>query len=337
MKPEPSTSAELPDPGPRLSPLLQDDDGNAITAPAAWAERRAHLRRQWQNCLGHFPAAKVALKSEILTTEEHPDFVRQRVRYQIEEGVTADAYLLTPRPKAEKRPAMVVFHQTTRANFRQAAGLDESIPELMHGVQLVRRGYIVLCPRCFIFEDGAVEAAGFTRNTERMQQRHPAWTGMARMTWDAVRAVDFLESLPGVDRGRIGCLGHSLGAKEVLYAAAFDERYQAAVYNDGGIGLNFNNWKAVWYLGPQITAPGFALEHHQLMAFIAPRGLLFLAGEAEDGERSRPFFEAAQAVYRLLGAEANLGWLNHRAGHRYPPAAQTAAEAFLRRQLRPDG
>jgi dienelactone hydrolase len=320
---------------PELTPLLVDGEGKAVTTAEAWAVRRAELRRKWQDCIGHFPDEKAPLKSETLETEEWPDFVRQRVRYQIEDGVAAEAYLLTPLPAAEKRPAMVVFHQTTRTNFRQAAGLDESIPELMHGVQLVRRGYVVLCPRCFIFEDGAVEAVGFTRNVECMQQRHPDWTGMARMTWDAVRAADFLESLPGVDRGRIGCLGHSLGAKEALYAAAFDGRYRAAVYNDGGIGLNFNNWKAVWYLGPQICAPDFALEHHQLMALIAPRGFLFLAGEAEDGERSRPYFEAAQAVYRLLGAEANLGWLNHRAGHRFPPEAQAAAEAFLDRRLRP--
>ncbi len=246
-----------------------------------------------------------------------------------------EAYLLTPRPVLGKHAAVVVFHQTTRTNFRQAAGLDESIPELMQGVQLVRRGYIVLCPRCFIFENGAVEAVGFALNVARMQERHPDWTGMARMTWDAVRAADFLESLPGVDRTRIGCIGHSLGAKEVLYAAAFDERYRAAVYNDGGIGLNFNNWQATWYLGPQICAPAFAWEHHQLLALVAPRAFLFLAGEAEDGERSRPFVEAVRPVYHLLGAEDKLGWLNHRAGHRYPPKAQGVAEAFLDTHLQP--
>lgn len=318
-----------------LPHLLRDKLGRAITTPAAWAERRAELQRQWQACLGPWPAVKAPLQTEILATETPPDFVRQLVRYQIEAGVTALAYLLTPRaPAAARRPAVVVFHQTTWSNFQQAAGLDESVPELMQGVQLVQRGYIVLCPQCFIFEDGAVEAVGFARNTARMQARHPEWTGMARMTWDAIRAADFLESLPGVDATRLGVIGHSLGAKETLYAAAFDPRYRAAVYNDGGIGLNFNNWKAPWYLGAQITAPGFALEHHQVLALVAPRALLFLAGEAEDGERSRPFLDAVRPVYALLGAEDRLGWLNHGAGHRYPPAARAAAEAFLETHLR---
>jgi dienelactone hydrolase len=322
---------------PTLSPLLTGAAGDAVTTSTAWAERREQLRQQWQRCIGPFPTVKAPLKTEILETEALRDFTRQLVRYQIEEGVTTLAYLLTPCGTAEtsgKRPAIVVFHQTTRTNFRQAAGLDATIPELMHGLQLVRRGYIVLCPQCFIFEDGAVEAVGFARNTARMQARHPDWTGMARMTWDAMRAADFLEALPGVNRERIGAIGHSLGAKETLYAAAFDSRYRAAVYNDGGIGLNFNNWKAVWYLGAQIAAPGFAPEHHEVLALVAPRAFLFLAGEAEDGERSRPFIDAVQPVYALLGAGENLGWLNHRAGHRYPPEAQAAAEAFLDAHLR---
>ena len=49
-------------------------------------------------------------------------------------------------------------------------------------------------------------------------------------------------------------------------AAAFDERYRAVVFSEGGIGLGFSNWDAVWYLGKKIRAPGFA--HLQAMDFI---------------------------------------------------------------------
>jgi dienelactone hydrolase len=166
-------------------------------------------------------------------------------------------------------------------------------------------------------------------NVARVQQRHPNWTGMARMTWDGVRAVDFLESLPNVDKKRIGGFGHSLGAKEVLYAAAFDERYKAAVFSEGGIGLGFSNWEAVWYLGPRIKQPGFALENHQVLALIAPRPFLLLAGESADSDRSWAFIDAARPVYQLLGTPQNIGWLNHRKGHSYPPEARVAAEKFL--------
>ncbi|MBP6508695.1 MAG: hypothetical protein KA257_14125 [Opitutaceae bacterium] len=46
-------------------------------------------------------------------------------------------------------------------------------------------------------------------------------------------------------------------------------------------------------------------------------------------------FLAPPGQHHLLGAEDKLGWLNHRAGHRYPPEAQGAAEAFLDTHLQP--
>ena len=202
--------------------------------------------------------------------------------------------------------------------------------EKWQGLQLVERGYVVWCPRNYIYAEGQ----NVSGNVARVQSRHPGWTGMARMLWDAVRAADFLESLPSVDRNRIGCLGHSLGGKEVLYAMAFDERYRAGVSSEGGIGLKFSNWEAPWYLGPQIRQPDFALENHQVLALIAPRAFLLLAGEAADGNRSWAFIAAAKPVYELLGATGNLGWNNHHFGHRYPPEARRLAEEFLDQYLK---
>ena len=157
---------------------------------------------------------------------------------------------------------------------------------------------------------------------------------MTRMVWDAIRAADFLESLPNVDRRRIGCLGHSLGGKEVLYAMAFDERYQAGVSNEGGIGLGFSNWSDVWYLGPKIKSPGFQRENHEVLALIAPRAFLLLAGNSADHDGSKAFIEAVKPVYALFGAEQHLQFFNHGLGHRYPPEARAVAEEFLDLRLK---
>jgi hypothetical protein len=341
-----ATWAHAQVPGLLVPPVKAAEDAPALAplqAGAAsledWNLRRIALRERWQARLGRFPVDRAELKLEVVATEELPGFTRQHVRYQVEEGVMTDGYLLTPRPVAgrtprpaqERFPAVVVFHQTTRTQAQQVAGIDASNPELMQGVQLVQRGYVVLAPRCFIFAEGG----DYAGHVGIMKQRHPDWTGMARMTWDGIRAMDVLVSLPNVDPGRIGGIGHSLGAKEVLYAAAFDERYKVAVFSEGGIGLRFSNWDAMWYLGPQIREPAFTLEHHELMALIAPRGFLLLAGDSADGDRSWPFVEAVMPVYRLHGAERSIGWLNHRTGHRYPPEAQAAAEEFLDAHLRP--
>lgn len=319
--------AQIPAPVPVLTPLLPGMDNVTV---GRWETRRRELAEAWRQVLGPWPAEKVPLQPEILATEELAGFTRQHVRYQVEAGVWTDGYLLTPHGLTRRVPAVVVFHQTTKTQAQQVAGIDASNPELMHGLQLVQRGYVVFCPRCFIFAEGNDYAGHVTA----MQRTHPARTGMARMTWDAIRAMDFILTQPNVDPDRVGGLGHSLGAKEVLYAAAFDPRYRAVVFSEGGIGLGFSNWEAPWYLGPQVKRPGFPRDHHELIALIAPRAFLLLAGDSADSDRSWSYISATRPIYQAYGREDRLGWLNHHSGHRYPPLAQSTAEAFLDAQLR---
>jgi dienelactone hydrolase len=322
--------ATLPKDLPRLSRLLPGKDGGQTPTKESWIPRRAELRKRWQDYLGPFPEHRAPLEAQVIEKEELPRFKRERVRYQIEESIFTDGYLLTPAKGAGKLPAVVVFHSTVSSQARQPAGLDPTQTELMLGVELAERGYVALCPRCFIFDEGA-DAAD---NVAKMHARHSDWKGMARMAFDAIRAADYLESLPEVDRTKIGCMGHSLGAKEALYAAALDERYQAAVFSEGGIGIDFSNWDAIWYLGVGIMEQEKSLEHHQLLALTAPRAFLLVAGESADNDRSWAFIEAALPVYRLLEAPGSLGWLNHRQGHRFPKEARATAMEFLDRHLK---
>jgi hypothetical protein len=313
-----------------LHPLLVDSRGDPIQTLDQWRKRRGELKREWQMVLGAFPKTKHPLNLIRLDREVRPGYMREHLKYQVEEGLFVDGYLLMPAKPEGRLPAVVVFHPTTPLQAKGVAGLAPEYPEeKWQGVQLVERGYVVWCPRNYINTDGA----DWSGNAAKVIAAHPGWTGMARMTWDAIRAADFLESLPNVDPKRIGCLGHSLGAKQVLYGMAFDERYRAGVSSEGGIGLKFSNWDAVWYLGPKVRAADFSREHHELLAMIAPRAFLLMGGGSADGEASREFVRAVEPVYRLLGGEGKIQLMNHKLGHAYPPEARKAAEAFLEREL----
>jgi predicted dienelactone hydrolase len=54
-------------------------------------------------------------------------------------------------------------------------------------------------------------------------------TLMGERLWDAMRCVDYLESLSEVDPNRIGCAGLSLGGEMAMWLAAMDTRIKAAV------------------------------------------------------------------------------------------------------------
>ena len=304
-------------------PLIQP--GESI---AAWAQKRAELRGEWLKILGPLPDHKAPLKLEVISEEKLPEFTRQYVRYQIEEGVWTDGYLLIP-PLAQgaKTAGVVVFHSTVKQQARLVAGVDQEVPDKEQGVQMALRGWVALCPRNYIFNDGA----DFNGNVAKLKAMHPDWTGMLRMLWDGMRAVDLLQSLPQVDGARIATIGHSLGAKEALYMAAFDERVKASVSSEGGVGMSMTNWEAPWYLGPQVKAPGFTHDHHELLAMVAPRALLLLGGNSADTDADLGYINAALPVFEMHGVKDNLAFFNHRQGHAYPPVARVKAEAFLER------
>lgn len=315
----------LPTPDLGLKPLLQRTDGQKITTKAAWEQQRRLLQAAWLEKLGAPPAKpeKLDIQTEARTVE--PDHIRLLVDFLSEDDDRIHAYLLLPKdlPAGAKRPAVVVFHPTTKDTLREPVGLG-SRKEMALALQLVRRGYITLSPECFILKGGDARL-----QAKELARRRPSWTGLGKMTYDASRCVDYLETVPQVDHSRIGCIGHSLGAKEVLYAMAFEFRYKVGVFNEGGIGLRMSNWTDPWYLTEAMKQHIPAMENHQVMALIAPRPFLVLGGNSADGDASWAFVTEVRSVYRLLGASDRIGLYNHRAGHSFPEQARQLAYEWL--------
>jgi dienelactone hydrolase len=293
-----------------------DSNGRRITSLDGWRQRRAELRQMWQDVLGSMEVERTAPpRLEVIAEERVGDVIRQRVQYLAEPGIQTEAYLLAPRVRRRRCPAAIVFHTTTPESIRQPAGLAD-VREKHFGLALARRGFVAFCPRNFLWPETPRMAAA--EETRRFLERHPRARGMAKMLFDGQVALDILAARPDVDANRIGCIGHSLGAKEALYLTAFDQRISAVVSSEGGIGLTMSNWDAEWYLGDIVREAGFAREHHELIALAAPRPFLLVGGDSADGAASWPWIEAALPVYRLYGTPTRLGLLNHKRGHAVP-------------------
>ncbi len=311
---------QLPADAPRLAPLLVEADGRTITTLAAWNRKRQELRRWWLDLLHPLKVQRSGVPRLEVLDEDRPSHkvVRQLVRYEVEPGLPTDAYLLKPRQTASQCPGVVALHSTTDDTIHQPAGIRGQ-PEKAFGLKLAERGFVAFCPCNFLWPDGRKIAT--RKAVEDLRARHPGCTGMAKMLFDAMVALDILASQPEVDAQRLSVVGHSLGAKEAFYLAAFDERVKVAVSSEGGIGTRFSNWEAPWYLGETVKQD-MGHEHHELLALVAPRAFLLVGGDAADGARSWPFIEAVLPVYRLYGGEPRVGLLNHRQGHSVPPEAE---------------
>jgi len=317
----------LPDDAPRLRPLLVDDAGQAITTLEGWQRKREQIRGWWLDFLGPVQVDRKGPPPFDVLVEDRPDgVVRQLVRYEVEPGLAVEAYLLKPARAERPCPGVVALHSTVTHTIRQPAGV-EGKPEKAFGLKMARRGYVVFCPRCFLWSNDLT--IPYMEHVGRFRARHPGSKGMAKMLYDARVALDILAGLPEVDPKRLGAVGHSLGAKEVLYLAALDDRVQAAVSSEGGIGTRFSNWDAPWYLGEEIRHDTFDHEHHELLALVAPRPFLLLGGDSADGERSWPFIEAVLPIYRLYGGTPRIGLFNHKKGHSVPPEAERRIDQWF--------
>ncbi len=320
--------AKVPSTATRPAPPLFDATHQLITTPDAWAARRQAIEKDWHAFLGAIPSPRAVSPLRVVEEDEPGVLLRQLVRYESEPGLPVLGYLIRPRSRAPEggRPGAVVLHSTVDYTIRQPAGLEGPADKHI-GIHLAERGYVVFCPMCFLWQysrNGKIAEA-----VDWLRARHPGVTGMSKMLFDAVRAVDHLIAQPDVDPKRIAAIGHSLGAKEALYLAAFDTRIRATVSSEGGIGLTYSNWDAPWYLGDAIKRPGFPLDHGQVLAMTAPRAFLLIGGDSADGAVSWPYIEAGLPVWNLLKAPEALGLFNHGEGHAFPKSAQTRAYEWL--------
>ena len=154
--------------------------------------------------------------------------------------------------------------------------------------------------------------------------------------WDGMRAIDYLESRPEVDRQRIACAGHSGGGTLTLFISALDERVKCAVVNEGGTG---HRWpldiRPESRVGPSdveqnlFPAAKYGIDQCDLHVAIAPRPLLALI------EEYNPRFNAAaehiRRRYAQLDAADRFGTEEATDPHSWTPKLRTATARWLSR------
>ena len=206
------------------------------------------LRQALLNRLGHFPQ-RVSLTPTVGSRTDEGVYTRALVTYNVEAGERVSAWLLMPQGAAPTNgwPAILAIHQHDN-NYdlgkTEPAGLAGNAM-YAYGQEVCQRGYVVLCPDLLCFEErrptrkvrqaNIIDDAGY----ERFEFTKCLLAGSCLQTkylHDLTCAVDLLSSLPGVNRERLGVIGHSLGGLEALWLTWYDARITAAV-SSCGFGL----------------------------------------------------------------------------------------------------
>jgi hypothetical protein len=307
-----------------LRDLMVKKNGQSVNSISEWNDLRVEIISGWKNYLGTIAPNPNRPAIRVLQEETDDGIIRQYVEYESEPGVTVNAYVVKPQGIKNPLPAVVALHSTSdnKMLFISGAQKGEITPL---GFNLAKLGFVVICPQCFLWYDRGDRS--YEQQVERFQSKHPSSKGMAKMLFDAQRAVDVLVNHSDVDSGRIGAIGHSLGGKEAFYLGAFDERVKVIVSNEGGIGIDFSNWDDPWYLGKDIH--DFHHQHHELLALCAPKPFLLIGGDSSDGSKSLSYIDAVKPVYQLYGKEESIKLFNHGQGHNITPEAEILSYKWM--------
>lgn len=177
------------------------------------------------------------------------------------------------------------------------------------------------------------------------------WGTVAVAAWGCRVTMSWLESIPAIDRTRVGLFGHSRRGKSAAWAGALDERFAAVVAHQSGMagtalyrvrgagGQRLDQLLERYWLHPRVfeyvgREAELPFDQHWLHALIAPRPLLQYVGRDDawgnpDGERAA--YEAGRAVYAWLGAVERLTLHVAEADHVDPngPAGEVSWECAL--------
>jgi len=308
---------------------------------AAW---RAELRARLRAITGIDTMRWCALDPQEDTPEQCDGYSRTRVVITVEPGVQMPLYALIPSDMGcgERRPVVLAPHGHGSAGKAAVAGRVD-IPEVAqtivqhnyaYGVQLVRAGFVVLCP----------DARGFGERRERVTlDEGDILGGSCRVlnnmalplgqtvtgmwVWDLMRLIDYAATRQDCDAAWLGCAGLSGGGLQTLWLAALDQRVRCAVvsgyfygYKDALLRLSQNcscNYvPGLWQLA----------DMGDIGALIAPRPLLIETGRADGLNGARGVANVTEQVkltqqaYMLLGATDRLAHSVFEGAHRWDGA-----------------
>ena len=283
------------------------------SSPAAYEHSIAAKREAYFDLIGHYPAADGPFEAKSVQVYDEPGFKGYRLSVRVYDGVQAYGILLVPKgmKPGEKRP--VVFTQHGLGGLPESAlGVkpnprDDAVYSRF-GLRLVERGYIVFAP--MIATQTSIERNRLIRRAHLMGMI-PAGMDVKKFG----RVLDYLSTLPYVDKNRFAFYGLSYGGYTALWTGPGEPRFQVVIASG-----HFNDWNVKTTDVTQGTSFAFhpdvfdqynfgllrQFNHSDLASLIAPRAFMIEIG-AQDGVEVMPRSLVDREIDKVLEIYRKLG------------------------------
>lgn len=276
-----------------------------------WRTRRTEYREQLLEMLGLDPLPeKTPLQPVVTGIIERDDFTVQKLHYQSRPGLYVTANLYVPRELRVPAPAIlyVCGHAAVK---KDGVSYGNKTAYQHHAAWFARHGYV-----CLVLDTLQLgEIEGLHHGTYReglWWWNSRGYTPAGVEAWNCVRALDYLQTRPEVDPNRIGVTGRSGGGAYSWWIAALDDRIKAAVPVAGITDLQNHvvDGCVEGHCDCMYLVNTFRWDYPLVAALVAPRPLL-ISNTDKDGifplDGVIRTYEKVRSIYRLYGAERNLG------------------------------
>ncbi len=303
----------------------------------AWTKQEADLRKNLLAAWGGFPE-----KPCDLDPKQHGDPLKrdgysvEKITIQTRPGVRMTCNLYVP-DGAKKKPAPAILQ--VHGHWR-GAKQDPVVQSRCIGA--AKLGFVVLCVDAFgAGERGVGTALGEYHGDMTAATLLPLGLPLSGLqVYENMRAVDYLETRPEVDKTKIGITGASGGGNQTMYAGAWDKRFKCVVPV-----CSVGNYQA--YLQTACcmceVVPGALkfTEEWAVLALVAPRALMVMNATKDGiqfsvGEAKKSLALTAP-VFKLLGKPDNLQHAIFEGPHDYSKSMRETMYGFMTLHLKGEG
>lgn len=304
-----------------------------------WQARRAEYRRQLQEMLGLWPLPERTELHPVVTGKiEHDEFTVEKLYFQAAPQLYVTANLWLPRHQLQPAPGILYVCGHSR-QVGNGMSYGNKTGYQHHGAWFARNGYV--CLMIDTVQLGEIEGLHHGTYREGMWWWNSrGYTPAGVEAWFGLRALDYLCARPEVDAERIGMTGRSGGGSYTWTVAALDERVKVAAPVAGITDLQNQvvDGCVAGHCDCMFFVNTYRWDFPQLAALIAPRPLL-IGNTDKDGifplDGVVRLHEKVRRIYRLHGAEKNLGLLITEGPHQDTQDLQVPVFRWFNRFLQP--
>lgn len=314
----------------------------------AWQIRAQDLREQVLVSAGLWPLPeKTPLRPVVTGRIEREDYSIEKVHFQSHPGFYVTGNLYRPAGKQGPLPGVLLAQghwdemaRLGRKNLLSALkevviGREEHLRAARYPMQalaanLAKSGIVVFQYDMVGYGDSRQIGHGFgTFSDPEKSLNSQSLFGL--QTWNTMRSLDFLLSLPEVDPERIGATGASGGGTQTLMLMATDDRLKVAApvcmisagYHQGGCECE--------------NAPGLRVgtDNVELSGTFAPKPFLHVTATRDWTKRFlKKGLPELKSLYRFFGAEDDVQAVRYRSPHNFNLRSREAVYDWFNRRFR---